>query len=472
MATPTHLSPYPPDTDLSTANVGSEMLGLGLFEQGDHVTCVLNAKREDGRPLYRHVAVLIPRRGQKSTSIWANVLGRLATIPGYKVAFTAQDGTRARNAFREVARTLAARGYEDNGTLTVRWANGSEAFEFANGSRLWVVAPNAGAFRGEAADLLWFDEAGEYDPDKSAELLEGALPLLDTRPMGQAIISGTPARSRAGLLWDTLTNGRNGKARVGVVDYSISDTESAVIVDEDGNVRPNVEVIERVHPGINTLTDLETILERFETMALASFEREYLCRFPTSNAEDALNPDAWAAGELSDMARPERVGIAFDCAYDGTSASLAYAWRDEDGNAYGELVAHEPGTAWVPSTTQAALAKYKRQSVAYDNIGANMDPANVLTRARARVTPLNTPRILAAAQRLASDVNGGRFRHLPQRDLDAAVANATWRDVGKSGRAFGTKDAAGASINPLVAVSLALWQYDQERDRKRVGIVA
>lgn len=473
MAEPTHLSVIPPGTDVSAYDVGLGLLGQEPTEQGRLLAGVLEALDEDGLPLYPTVAVLLPRRSTKTTTIWAVLLGRCARTPGYRVVTTAQDGTRAGNVMRERMRELEAGGFEDAGG-ELRWSNGRERIEFANGSVIWVVAPNAAAFRSEAADTELFDEAGELDPAKSEDLLAGALPLLDTRPMGQAIIAGTPAKARAGLLWDTLEEGRRGEPSTGIVDYSVRDDESLVTVDDDGEVHLDEDVLRRVHPGIGTLTTMAKMRARFAKMQLAQFEREYGCVFPRSNVTSAVDPDRWAAGRVEPCERGARVGIAFDCAYDGSSASIAYAWRDGDGVAYAEIVAHRPGTAWVAREAHRASEKHRRTPVAYDDIGANRDPVTAMTRLKPapRTDRLAMKDIMGAAQRLVAEVGEGRLRHFGQADLDAAVGNAAWRDIAKSGRAFGTKIAAGPSINPLVAVSLALWSYDKKGDRKPVRIVA
>src|SRR5699024_2291568 len=108
------------------------------------------------------------------------------------------------------------------------WSNGDESIEFDNGSRIWVVPPESGAFRGEAADAMLFDEAGELTLQRSEDLLAGALPLMDTRPRGQVIITGTPGLIRAGLLWSTLERGRTREPGVGILDYSARDDEPSV----------------------------------------------------------------------------------------------------------------------------------------------------------------------------------------------------------------------------------------------------
>ena len=87
-----------------------------------------------------------------------------------------------------------------------------------------------------------------------------------------------------------------------------------------------------------------------------------------------------------------------------------------------------------------------------------------------RTDRLSMKDIMGAAQRLVSEIHEGRFRHFGQADLDGAVDNTAWRDIAKSGRAFGSKVAGGAAINPAVAISLALWEYDKSKDRKPLTI--
>lgn len=471
-AKPTHLSRIPRNTDTSVADVGSRLLGLPLFAQGMQVAGVLEARDRRGDPLYDEVVVMMPRRATKTTSIWATLLGRCATIPGYRVVTTAQDGTRAGEKIREHMEMLEANGFEESGAGELKWSNGKERIVFANHSVLWVVAPKPGAFRSAAADVVFIDEAGELDPEKGEAILAGALPLGDTRQAPQTIIAGTPSRSRAGLLWSTLLDGRAGKSGTGIVDYSLRDGEEMVVVEEDGSARLDEKVLRRVHPGVGSeadfkagrcLTTVARMRKRFEKMSRTQFEMEYGCRFPADSSTDALDPAKWRAGEVAPMERPERIGIAFDCVYDGSAASICYAWRDEDGRAVIEVVAHRLGTNWVAREAHRVSEKHRRTPVAHDDIGANRDPDTAMGRMRPkpRIVRLNTKDVMGAAARIANEVHAGNLLHFGQQDLDAAVDNLTWRDIGKSGRAFGPKQLGGAPITPFVAAGHALWQYDQ-----------
>lgn len=468
-ARPTHISRIPRGTNIAAAEAGAELSGLGLFRQGEEIAAIMEASDSAGLPLYPTVGLLIPRRATKTTSVWNVLLGRCETIPGYKVVTTAQDGIRARNRFREIQRILDSPTVDFEGTRNInnrrgrlRWANGDESIEFDNGSRLWVVPPEPAAFRGEAADAMFFDEAGELSPAKSEAIVAGALPLMDTRPRGQVIIAGTPGLVRAGLLWDTIERGRRKEKRVGIVDYSILDEESSVLIDDAGNQSLNVKVLKRVHPGISTLTTLDRIKDRYDGMPLAQFEREYLCRFAFDSSVGAINLSKWDAcnGGTELPERPDRLTLAYDVAPDASSAALVAAWRDTAGIAHLELLAYRPRTEWLPQLAAQAARKY-RAPIGYDVIGANQDVADRLHRMRVRLSPLSLKHMQGAAARIVSEIEAKTLRHYTQPDLSRAVEGASWRSVGDGGRLFARK-ASTTDVSPLVAASEALWLADQQ----------
>lgn len=474
MAEPTYMSEVSPSVSTLRADMGAQLLGLPLFEQGHNVARVLDAEKPDGTPLFRTVGVQIPRRGTKTTSIWAVILGRMVTIPNYNVVTTAQDGVRARQRFMEVARLLESKPKPPwCPSFSIKRGAGHEALEFSNGSRLWVVKPDATAFRGEAGDCLLFDEAGELSVERSDDLLAGALPIMDTRPHGQVIIAGTPGKVRAGLLWNTLDSGRKDQPGVGIVDYSIRDNESSVLIDEDGNETLDLDMVRRVHPGVDSLTPIEIIEQRFEKMQRPQFEAEYLCRWPLDVSVYALDPAKWADSARPFEDRPERVGLAYDCAPDGSTAAVMAAWRTPDGEARLEVVAYRPGVSWVARFVHR-IASERRTSVAYDVIGANTNPAEELHRLKPSVKtdPLTLKEVQGAAQRIASALEDGGLGHFDQPDLNAAVDGATWRNVGESGRAFGRKTSKN-DVSPIVAGSLALWSYDKSmREARTLELIA
>lgn len=468
-ARPTHISRIPRGTDISTAAFGAECMGWPLTPQGEELAALLNARRADGRRLYSEVVALIPRRATKTTTVFAELIGRCAKYPRTLVLTTAQDGTRAREILRgTVMDDLEEAGFLRRGLGHFRYANGSEAIEFHNGSVIKSIPPVPSKFRSKAADVIVTDEAGEIDADLGHALIAAALPLMDTRPGSQIIVPGTPPEDgEAGFLWDELQEGLDPKVKgTAVLAYMLKPGESAATRDETGTLQLNRSVIRRVHPGIGTVTTYAVIRDRFDKLVskgrLDLFEREYGCKFTTTSGTGAFDLERWKAcgrafEEMPD--RPERIGLAYDIEPDGTSSALLAAWRDADQVAHLELLAFEEGSDWLARRTREAARKY-RVAAAHDSIGANVDVAQVLARLQVRTAPIQLRMMQAATARLVREIETGNLRHYNQPDLTAAVEGAVWRQVGDTGRLIGRK-ASGAPASPIVGAAAALWQFDQ-----------
>jgi hypothetical protein len=171
-AEPAYLSPIPPDTDVSAYLTGLDMLGVGMTPQGVNVAGVMEALDDDGLPLYDDVTIQIARRSAKTTSVQAVFLGRSSSRRGYRTIQTAQDGTRASGVIKQMIRDIELTDPREPKTRD--WlsyaSTGREYLEWNNGAHWHVVPPDPGSFRSKAADAIWFDETGELDPLKTADL--------------------------------------------------------------------------------------------------------------------------------------------------------------------------------------------------------------------------------------------------------------------------------------------------------------
>ncbi|MBD8077689.1 hypothetical protein [Cellulosimicrobium arenosum] len=468
------VSDFPVMPDVTAYEVGSELLGFDTTPQGYVIAGVVEARNEEDRPLYRYVPIQVPRRSAKTTSTSCVALGRMVATPGYRVMSTAQTGDIARRMWREVVQLLDAHyASVDEGSrpYKARIANGSEVLTWENGSTWRPVTPSPLSYRSQAADLLIFEESGHIAPELAAELRAGAFPTMDTRPQGQVWIIGTPGPTRAGLLWDGLVKGHAGRARWGLVDFTIGDSRS--ITHEDGSL--DLDLLQEVHPGLRSgLTDLDIMEERFEGMSVLDFAAEYAGQWPPDASTSAIDLDAWAASALTPLPSLEdikRFGLAFDVAPDGSSAALCAAWRDEDGVAHLGVIEHRAGVSWLADVVHAIATKY-RLPVAYDGIGANHGPAQEIERKRGvNLVRLGMHDVQAAAQGVVSHLTDGRLRHYSQGSLTGAAEGASWRSS-EGGRLFGRRRST-ADASPLVAASLALAQYDAlpaESGRLRIAV--
>jgi phage terminase large subunit-like protein len=472
-AVPRYLSPVSAAVDLTAAEAGYALLGMDLLPQGRLVAGVLEDVRADGRPRYKDVTIQIPRRATKTTTIQAVLLGRCTLRKGYRVIQTAQDGTRASMVFMDMVRTMEMVDPREpkERDWKVFASTGREYIQWKNGSRWWVAPPKASSFRGLAADALFFDEAGEYDLALTAELQAGALPVMDTRPMGQIIKAGTPGLSRDGLFWTSLEAARAQPDRYGIVDYSAKDSE---VISEEQAGDPDLWI--RIHPGYACgLTDLETLQQRWDTMDMPTFVREYLCVWPPDSSKSAFNMTDWAASAFPQLEVPPGVAwaLGYDVAIGASASALSAGWFDENGDPRVQLLDHRAGAHWLPDELLRAQMKHSRITVGYDNIGDNIAVAQAATRKprfsarRLKALPLRD--VAAATATVAAALDHGTFGHGEDPTLTQAVLNAVWRESNNS-RLLGRKH--GKDISPILSGIHALAAASTAKQGSRLEIPA
>jgi hypothetical protein len=397
---------------------------------------------------YAEVVIVAPRRCSKTSSIQATLVGRMKAIPGYGIISTAQTGLKARARFFDVAIPLHK---ADPDTWPLWKAAGRECLEYApTGARWDVVAPKGDKFRSEGADCVWVDEAQEFEDEAVVlDLQAGIDPTLDTSPYPQLIVSGTPS-AKAGMLWDALQRGHEGD--IGIVEYAARE-------DDD----PDDEAVwHRVHPGIGTLTTIERMRERRRKLGRLLFGQEYLCLWQDPAATRLLSAGGWAAACRPEApSRPERIGLAFEVALDGSYGAVMGAWRDGDGRAWWELLGLRSGAGWLPIFL-GDLARRRHLPISYDAIGQNLQVAEALTRIRPRprLDPLNTRQMIAACPPVFDELHGGRVLHVDQPDLATAIGAAAKRYMRDGGWVW-NREAGGPAIAPLIAGTVALAAFDR-----------
>lgn len=466
-------------------------------------------------------AIEIPRRGTKTTSIFLKLLGRCAMREGYQVTFSAQSGIASSRRFREWANTLdrisppsfdevapiwmrrpkkqtpmerhtalfgavpdelselallaePAAG-RSRGFKTLRGA-GNTRLEFDNGSSFIVLKPEPEAYRGEAADVSWIDEAQEIDPLVGEDLLAAILPLQDTKPGSSIIWSGTAGEARTGPFWEALKRGRAMDPDTGIVDYTAGDysIEDAEPIDWEllEDEESAMQLLAETHPGVGTLTTIEKMRSRWAKLARPQMAREYFSIWPLSAGVSAIPQQLWAQAEIPREAIPSRVAFGFDIKPGGSVASIAAAWRDKQGTAYVEVIDHRQGTRWIGDRAQQLSSRYAGSTIAYDDIQEGRASATEMISMRPKPRlQLQTYRDTAAGcVQLLRDLQDGTLRHFGQPGLNSAVQDATKREV-RTERAvwLWTTGPSGGDITPLVAATRALRNWDQHFAGKSGG---
>lgn len=451
-AVPRFHSPVPDSPDLTEAHKAAEAMGISLLPQGIQVAELLEAKNEDGTPLYPEVVIQMGRRATKTSSVQATLLGRCFSIPNYRIISTAQTGTLSQQFLAELGSQLEM-AWPDEDTRPFRFykSNGSIRIVWDNGSQWRAVKPQASAFRGSAADCILLDEAGEMDAKTTEDMLAGAMPVLATRPHAQLIVTGTPPKVREGLLWQYLQAGRKGTEDLGILDYSMDPTQDAT--DE--------AVWAAIYPGLSSgLVSIKFLRKALETQGLLSFSREFLCLDPVASSLRAIPEEDWLAGQVPDLlALPkDNYSISFDITQDGSAGAVAVAWYTEDGLPHVQILEHKAGMNWLPQYIGKILTDTRGIDVGFDSIGNNLAVFQTIQRMqkvpKSNLSALSMKDVATGVSLFMSHVTDRALVHAVDASLDKAVEEVSFRYSGDS--RLWNRGRSQADISPLIAASNAL----------------
>lgn len=415
------------------------------------------------------VVVEMPRRSSKSTSIACVLFGRAILRPRYKITFSAQSGTKSQEFFRDwVAEIdLAHIDVPDSERpYKVRLQNGSMQIAFRNGSVFRVLSqPSAKALRGGAADVVWFDEAQEFDKDQGDDLKAGALPLMDTRDDAQLILSGTAGKARSGWFWETLEVGRAAGPGVSILEYAAPADTTYEQINDDA-------VWLAAHPGIGTLTTLEKMRSRRATFSDPRWSAEYLGLWAEDYTTAVFPAHEWAAAEEAIEGFPKDVAFGYDISPNGSTAAVVAAWRVDD-VAYVELVAQQNGSSWVRPRIVELSKKY-RAPVGFNDIGGVRAVGEEIERARqipkSRLSAVAFRAIAPACSTFLREFEDGRLKHSGAVGLTDAILQVGRGQMGDKAWKW-MPGVQGADITPVWAATMALRAFDERPKTQRLKAI-
>jgi hypothetical protein len=482
---------------------GAEL--MGYLEPGETIHSQQLQVADTLAKPHRNYAIEMPRRTSKTTSIFLVLLGRCAMRPGYYVTYTAQSGVAGMRQFGEWVDRLNVVNENPEASLPpwlrggVRakpkaiqrqvalfgeelWepppaAPGSEypfrkmllgnvrtGIYFTNGSILRHVPPIATQFRGIASDVSWIDEAQEVAIEDGPALLAGIRPLQDTRPGASIILSGTAGESRAGIFYELLERGRAGDPSVGILDYA---APASTPWDQIENQTTALQLLQTMHPGIDTLTTLEVMRAQWTDLPRPEWAREYLSLWPETYSRRAISAQLWEACRIDVRPPlPQRPAFGLAVKKGGAVAAIVAAWRDRDGTAHVESVEHQSGTMWIKEKVIYLTSKYAGSTVAYDE---KSEGAATVTEVSRREFKERTVRqtwndVSAASVQFLREVERGTLRVYAGDPLEQAVAAASRRESGD--RWTWNPMEPSMDITCLDAATLALRHWDTALDRR------
>jgi hypothetical protein len=394
-----------------------------------------------GAPAYGEVVIVLPRRGGKTTTTLAVFLERLRRRPDVRGFYTAQGAEDATKVLRdEWAPTIQASPLRQ--VIGFRYARGDAGFYVRLGrrrlSRVEIFTPNANALHGRDADIVVMDELWAFDADRGAEIDAGIRPARWARPGAQLWYVSAGGTEDSGWLHAKMDQGRAATPGVAYFEWS-ADAEAP-------GYDPYDEALwARTHPGLGTLVTLDQLRLDAATMLRRDFERSLLCVWDRTAGTTLL---AGWEGLLSEQAAPtDPVVLAFDVHPQRTSAAIVAA-----GGGAAELVAHEPGTAWLPGRLAELCARWSPAAVLRDPAG----PAGA-TRLELDVIDATAEQTAEACADLIDAIANRRgLRVRPHPAFAEAFAGARTYNRG-DGRTVWARRTSSVDLTPLYALTLAAW---------------
>ncbi|MEW6894966.1 terminase [Trueperella pyogenes] len=353
------------------------------------VACELDPNHP-GEFRYSDVIVSVPRQAGKSDLLGAIHTHRLIAYKKHLAVMTAQRGRDAGKRWRKIVDDIPDEDLEKR--FKVNRGKGSEEILYkATGSRLSPFAPVANAIHGDSLNFATIDEAWAYSQVQGADIEAAVKPTFLTVPNSQLWIVSTRGTANSAYLNEKIAIGRTATKDPGskIAYFEWSADEEAADAD------PYSDQTLAFHPAIGYTQTARKIRELGagkDSASRSEWRRAYL-NLPTETTETALdlavwdslrwNYDAEAPTVRPRPAVPYDMVIAFDVALDGSSATIAAAWLNEDDDPETAIVATAPGTGWLrPTLLDLKRAGYRAivadetgpNQTIIDDIGADLQP--------------------------------------------------------------------------------------------------
>ena len=446
-------------------------MGTPIDEWQKGLMMSIVAKRENGQYAcgIGGAVVSIPRQSGKTYTIGALIFALCIANPDTLVLWSAHRARTHNETFKTMGAT-AMRPQVAPFVQRVLTGAGTEAVEFANGSRILFGARESGFGRGFAkVDILVLDEAQIL----TEKAMEDMVPATNASPNGLVLMMGTPPRpSDPG---EVFLNRRT--AALSGEDEDILYVEMSA----DKNANPDDrKQWAKANPSFPRRTTESAILRMRKLLgSVDSFLREGLGIWDEAAlTKKAISKAAWDALAIPAAQVPTdgRRVYAVRFAVDGSSVALAAAIRPDVGPIHIEgikLASMGDGTQWL---VDWLLERHEKAAqIVVDGKAGVGYLVNALHEARVPksvIITAGTDTITSGTSMLEAALNSKDLTHRGQEELDDQVKAAEKRKIGTNG-GFGWQAPEGGNVALLDAVTLAYWgaKTTKRRPGRKAGFL-
>ena len=397
----------------------------------------------------------IARQSGKTYTIGTLIFALCAINPDMLVLWSAHRARTHNETFKTMD-TMAKKPGVAPYIGRVLTGAGTEAVEFANGSRILFGARENGFGRGFAkVDVLVLDEAQIL----TEKAMEDMVPATNAAPNGLVIMMGTPPRP-----------GDPGEVFSGRREDALSgDDAETLYVEMSADKKANPEdrgQWRKANPSFPSRTSETAILRMKKLLGSPeSFLREALGIWDEKQiGQRAVEASAWdrCHADLSEVDTDGRRVIGIRFTPDGSTVAVAGALKpDVEGEPFVvEPIAQRPagdGTQWLVDflverhEDLAQIVVDGKSGVGYLVNALRAEKVS----AKAILTP-STDDVTAAHSMMEAAIRNQDVVHPGNEDLDGQVKAALKRKIGTAG-GFGWEAPAGGSVALFEAVTLAHW---------------
>lgn len=446
-----------------------DVFGLPVLDDFQRqVVSTITARDADDR-LAREAAVLVTRQSGKTFGVELVKLARAFTDAVPLTIWSAHKFKSTKETYRRMRSYIlgmddlaqadpavaARRRFLEAKVVRMPLGNDDQLIELKNGARIVFMARSAGAGRAFSADDLVLDEAYALTEDMAGDIV----PTMAARIGGQTLyLSSHPHRSSS-VLRGIRDRGRAGDPSLAYMEFRSPPGRCANDRCDHLRETPGCQLDDPVawrEANPSGRITVDAIEQERRTLTPWSFARERL-GWDDDPPETGVDPVASAWTALGD---PHAVlsgapRAAVDVSPDGMSAAVAVCAAGPDGVPVLRVVAHAPGTEWVPGAVGGLQRARGVGPVAVDPTGPAGAVVSSLDAAGVPWVPVSGPKSTRACGAFAAAVAQGGLRHCAQPPLDEAVGGARRRPVGDAWK-WSRKEST-ADISPLVAATWAHW---------------